>query len=47
MCFVFVSSTGTSVLLMLIGYWYVGDDDPRAKFGDENDALVPKRKKSN
>ncbi|GFO48194.1 ergosterol biosynthetic protein 28 [Plakobranchus ocellatus] len=40
----FVSST--SILLMLIGYTYVGEEDPRAKFGNENDILVPKKKKS-
>ncbi|KAK3749759.1 hypothetical protein RRG08_046264 [Elysia crispata] len=38
--------SSSSILLMLAGYWYVENEDPRAKFGDENESLVFKRMKN-
>lgn len=38
--------SSTTIMLMLIGYWFVSAEDPRAKVGDENDRLILKQKKS-
>ncbi|RUS81750.1 hypothetical protein EGW08_010504 [Elysia chlorotica] len=37
--------SSSTIVLMLVGYWFVETEDLRAKLGDENESLVTKAKK--